>query len=60
MNDKQNDFTKKYTMSVRPGDGLGVLAAFLLILTPMLNPNITVGLGIALLILMGLCHFPRK
>jgi hypothetical protein len=60
MSCEQHDFTRKYTMSIRPVDGLGVLAGILLILTPILNTYLTVGLGITLLFWSGFCHFKRK
>ncbi|MFC1766272.1 hypothetical protein ACFL6U_29875 [Planctomycetota bacterium] len=57
MISNQKEFIGNYTINLRPGNVLGAIAAILLIFTPMLNPYVAVGLGIALLILMGFCHF---
>jgi len=60
MNHQQTDFTAKYSLKIRPSHALGVLAAVLLIFAPLFNPLVSVGLGIVLLLLQGLCHWPRK
>jgi len=60
MSCEQTDFTRKFTMHIRPVDGLAVLAGMLLILSPTLNPSIPVGLGIALLLWVGFCQFKLK
>ena len=60
MSCEPHDFTKKYTMSIRPVDGLCVLAGILLILSPLFNAYITVGLGTTLLLWAGFCHFKTK
>ena len=60
MSNQQEDFTQKYKMKIRPSDGFGAIAALFLIFTPLLNPYVTVCVGIVLLILLGFCHFPKK
>jgi len=60
MSCEQHDFTRKFTMNIRPVDGLGALAGVLLILSPMLNPTIPVGLGVALLFWVGFCQLKLK
>jgi hypothetical protein len=59
MNCEQSDFTRKYNMKIRPADFLGIVAAGLLVITPLLNSPVSVGLGVALLVSIGLCHFPK-
>jgi len=60
MNTQKHDFTAKYSLTIRPAHALGVLAAVLLICTPPLKPVASMCLGIALLLLQGLCHWPKK
>ncbi len=60
MGCEQHDFTKKYTMSIRPVDGVCGLAGILLILSPLFNAYIAVGLGTALLLWAGFCHSKAK
>jgi hypothetical protein len=60
VNSQKHDFTAKYSLNIRPAHALGVLAAVLLVFTPLFNPFVSMGLGIALLLLQGLCHWPKK
>jgi hypothetical protein len=60
MTYEQGTFTTKYTINIRPVDALGVLAGMLLILSPMMNPHVTVGLGIAFLLWVGFCQVVRN
>ena len=60
MTYEQGTFTTKYTISIRPVDALGVLAGMLLILSPMMNPHVIVGLGIAFLLWVGFCQVVGK
>lgn len=60
MNYEQGTFTKKYTINIRPVDALGVLAGMLLIISPIVNPGVVVGLGIAFLLWVGFCQVIRK
>ena len=56
----QSEFTKTYTMNLRPVDAIGVLAGVLLIVSPMINPRVTVGLGVAFLLWVGFCQVVRR
>lgn len=60
MNDQNGDFTAKYSLKLKPALVLGVLAAVLLIFSPLFHAYVSVGLGIVLLLLQGLCHWPNK
>jgi uncharacterized membrane protein len=60
MHFAQGTFTKTYTMNLRVADALGVLAGILLILSPMINPHVSVGLGIAFLLWVAFCQVVRR
>ena len=46
----QGTFTRTYTAKLRVADTLGMLAGVLLILSPLINPHVTVGVGFAFLL----------
>jgi len=60
MNYELGTFTTKYTINIRPVDALGVLAGVLLIFSPMINPRVSVGLGVAFLLWVAFCQLVRR